>query len=124
MDKLKIILPSILLFLIIAFAIGFYYRFKFLTNRQANKFINEEFIQKKVNGHLSNIVKYGKDKVVLEIQNYDNQSLTYGILCVDDNFLNNVLEKDSVYKYPGERELNFITRKKKHVRLKVVFCEY
>lgn len=124
MGKVKIILPSILAFLVIAFAIGFYYRFKFLTNRQADKFITKEFINKKISGHLTNIVKYGKNKVVLEIQNYDKLSLTYGTLCVDNKFLNNIVEKDSVYKDVGEQELKFINKQGELFSLKVIFCNY
>ena len=123
MNKLKVSLPYIILFIIIAFAVGFYYRFKFLTNRQADKFINEEFINKRISGHLTNIVKYGKNKIVLEIQNFDNRTLTYGTLCVDNNFLSKVVEKDSVYKSIGEQQLHFITEQGERISLKVVFCD-
>lgn len=123
MNKLRVALPSIILFLLIAFAIGFYYRFKFLTNRQADKFIREEFTNKRINGHLTNIVKYGNNKIVLEIQNFDNQSLTYGTLCIDKQFLNKVMEKDSVYKSIGEQTLKFVTTKGETITLKVVFCD-
>ena len=123
MNKLKIILPSILTFLIIAFAIGFYYRFKFLNNRQSEMFINEKFINKKIRGHLSAIVKYKQDKVVLGIDNHEEFELTYGVLCIDSSFLKTLQEKDSVYKDIGEEYLNFIKKDGKFFRLKVVFCD-
>jgi hypothetical protein len=122
-NKIRVALPSIILFLVIAFAIGFYWRYSYLMNRQDDKFVNEKFINKKIRGRLSDIVKYKKNKVVLGIDNHEKYDLTYGVLCIDSTFLNNVAEKDSVYKNAGERELHFITKQGNMYTLKVVFCD-
>ncbi|WP_301924292.1 hypothetical protein [Ferruginibacter sp.] len=107
----------------ILFGIGFVLRFKYLTNQEAEKFLNEKFINKKIRGHLLAIVKYKQDKVVLGIDNHEEFELTYGTLCIDSSFLKNIQEKDSVFKDVGEDYLNFINKEVKQSRLKVIFCD-
>ena len=107
----------------ILFGIGFVLRYGYLMNQEAEKFIDEKFVNKQIRGHLSAIVKYKLDKVVLGIDNHEEFELTYGTLCIDSTFLKNIEEKDSVYKDVGEQYLNFINNDGKQSRLKVIFCD-
>ena len=122
MSKLRVALPYFILFLVIVFAIGFYWRYTYLMNRQGDKFVNEKLINKTIRGHVSDIVHYKKNRVVLGIDNHEKYDLTYGVLCIDSTFLK-VKERDSVYKNVGERELHFITQQGEIITLKVVFCD-
>ena len=69
MKNLKKILSFAFIIIAISFGIGFVLRYKYLTNQEAEKFIDEKFVNKKINGHISAIVKHKVDKVVRLVKN-------------------------------------------------------
>lgn len=123
MRNFKKIFGYIFVITAILFGIGFVFRYKYLVNQESEKFIDEQFINKKIRGHLSAIVRYKQDEVVLGIDNHEKYEIRYGTLCIDSTFLKNIQEKDSVFKDVGEEYLNFINKEGKQSRLKVIFCD-
>ncbi len=112
-----------MLFLLILGITAYHFRYVFLVNEVSEKFIKEQFVGKQVKGRVSNIVKYGRGRIVLVLENYDFKTLTYGMLCIDESLIKKISIGDSVYKKVGTSDLQVRSKNGFSATFSATFCD-
>lgn len=115
---------SIVLLLVGVYAC-FWYSYHRALKEQGKRWYKEEYIEKSINGKVKSIWRYYEDpfQVVVSIKNEnDEYDTSYGLTCVDEDFISFVAVGDSVSKMQGEKTIQFCKKQGLCKDFELNFC--
>ena len=110
--------------LYIIWKIIFWTKYKTALDKDYEIWYKTEYLDKDFRGVVKKINHYknSKSKLVLEIITPDDE-FSYGVICVDDIFLNFVAEKDSIFKLKKTPKVTFKKKDGNSKSFELNFCD-
>jgi archaellum component FlaF (FlaF/FlaG flagellin family) len=102
-----------------------WFQYSKAIDKRTDDWYTNSYIKKSFSGRIKSISNYDSNpnKIVLLIDDGKEFDITYGVTCVDKDFIEFVKQGDSVYKVAGSKYITFAKSHGQRKDIELNFCD-